>query len=75
MLHRQHVSLGEGLYQISLHGPIRMINNGELGMINEDMRAIIEAQRPCFSATVSPDGRPNLTSEWMALQMHEGFRT
>lgn len=42
-------------------GPIRIINNGEPGMINEDMRAIIEAQHLCFAATVSPDGRPNLS--------------
>jgi predicted pyridoxine 5'-phosphate oxidase superfamily flavin-nucleotide-binding protein len=30
-------------------------------MINEDMRAIIEAQHLCFAATVSLDVRPNLS--------------
>lgn len=30
-------------------------------MINDDMRAVIEAQHLCFAATVSPDGTPNLS--------------
>jgi len=29
--------------------------------ITEDMRAVIEAQRLCFAATVTPDGKPNLS--------------
>ena len=30
-------------------------------MIDDDMRALIAAQRLCFAATVGPDGRPNLS--------------
>jgi len=30
-------------------------------IIDEDMRAVIAAQRLCFAATVTPDGRPNLS--------------
>lgn len=30
-------------------------------MIDEDMRAIIDGQHLCFAATVSQDGRPNLS--------------
>ncbi|MFO0837714.1 MAG: pyridoxamine 5'-phosphate oxidase family protein [Phycisphaerae bacterium] len=30
-------------------------------MITSDMRAVIAAQRLCFAATVTPDGRPNLS--------------
>lgn len=30
-------------------------------MLTEDMRAVIAAQRLCFAATVTPDGRPNLS--------------
>jgi hypothetical protein len=30
-------------------------------LIDEDMRAIIEGQHLCFAATVSSDGRPNLS--------------
>jgi predicted pyridoxine 5'-phosphate oxidase superfamily flavin-nucleotide-binding protein len=30
-------------------------------ILDEDMRAIIAAQRLCFAATVTPDGRPNLS--------------
>jgi hypothetical protein len=29
--------------------------------LDEDMRAVIAAQRLCFAATVTPDGRPNLS--------------
>jgi predicted pyridoxine 5'-phosphate oxidase superfamily flavin-nucleotide-binding protein len=29
--------------------------------IDEDMRAVVEAAHLCFAATVSPDGRPNLS--------------
>ncbi len=29
--------------------------------LSEDMRAIIAVQRLCFAATVTPDGRPNLS--------------
>ena len=42
-------------------GPVCIINSGEPQLINEDMRAIIEGQHLCFAATVSPDGRPNLS--------------
>ena len=30
-------------------------------MLNTDMRAVIEAAHLCFAATVTPDGRPNLS--------------
>lgn len=30
-------------------------------ILDEDMRAVIAAQRLCFAATVTPDGRPNLS--------------
>ncbi|HSP98452.1 MAG TPA: pyridoxamine 5'-phosphate oxidase family protein [Candidatus Dormibacteraeota bacterium] len=30
-------------------------------MIDDDMRAVIAAQRLCYAATVAPDGRPNLS--------------
>lgn len=30
-------------------------------VITDDMKAVIEAQRLCFAATVCPDGRPNLS--------------
>jgi predicted pyridoxine 5'-phosphate oxidase superfamily flavin-nucleotide-binding protein len=30
-------------------------------VLDEDMRAVIEAQRLCFAATVTPDGRPSLS--------------
>ncbi len=30
-------------------------------MLNDDMRAVIEAQRLCFAATVTPEGKPNLS--------------
>lgn len=30
-------------------------------MIDDDMRAVIAAQRLCYAATVTPDGRPNLS--------------
>lgn len=30
-------------------------------MITDDIRAVIGAQRLCFAATVTPDGRPNLS--------------
>jgi predicted pyridoxine 5'-phosphate oxidase superfamily flavin-nucleotide-binding protein len=30
-------------------------------MIDEDMRAVVAAQRLCFAATVTPDGKPNLS--------------
>jgi hypothetical protein len=30
-------------------------------MIDEDMRAIIDSQHLCFAATVTPNGRPNLS--------------
>ena len=30
-------------------------------MIDNDMRAVIDAQHLCFAATVSPDGKPNLS--------------
>lgn len=30
-------------------------------MLTDDMRAVIGAQRLCFAATVSPEGRPNLS--------------
>jgi predicted pyridoxine 5'-phosphate oxidase superfamily flavin-nucleotide-binding protein len=30
-------------------------------VINEDMRAVIESARLCFAATVTPEGRPNLS--------------
>lgn len=30
-------------------------------MITKDMRAVIAAQKLCFAATVSPDGKPNLS--------------
>lgn len=30
-------------------------------MLTDDMRAVIGAQRLCFAATVTPDGRPNLS--------------
>ena len=30
-------------------------------MIDDDMRAVVEAQHLCFAATVSPSGRPNLS--------------
>ena len=30
-------------------------------MITEDMRAIIAAQKLCYAATVTPEGRPNLS--------------
>jgi hypothetical protein len=30
-------------------------------ILDDDMRAIIAAQRLCFAATVTPDGRPNLS--------------
>ncbi len=30
-------------------------------MIDDDMRALIAGQRLCFAATVTPDGRPNLS--------------
>jgi predicted pyridoxine 5'-phosphate oxidase superfamily flavin-nucleotide-binding protein len=30
-------------------------------MLNSDMRAVIEAAHLCFAATVTPDGRPNLS--------------
>jgi hypothetical protein len=29
--------------------------------LDDDMRAVIAAQRLCFAATVTPDGRPNLS--------------
>jgi len=32
-------------------------------MIDEDMQAIIDAQHLCFAATVSHDGRPNLSTK------------
>ena len=31
------------------------------GVLTSDMRAIIEATHLCFAATVTPDGRPNLS--------------
>ena len=31
------------------------------GTIDADMRAVIEGQRLCFAATVTPDGRPSLS--------------
>lgn len=30
-------------------------------MLDSDMKAVIAAQRLCFAATVTPDGRPNLS--------------
>jgi hypothetical protein len=30
-------------------------------ILDDDMRAVIAAQRLCFAATVTPDGRPNLS--------------
>ncbi len=30
-------------------------------MITDDMRAVIAAQKLCYAATVTPDGRPNLS--------------
>lgn len=30
-------------------------------MIDDDMRVVIETQRLCFAATVTPEGRPNLS--------------
>jgi len=30
-------------------------------MIDDDMRALINGQKLCFAATVTPDGRPNLS--------------
>jgi len=30
-------------------------------LLTDDMRAVIEAAQLCFAATVSPDGRPNLS--------------
>jgi uncharacterized protein len=30
-------------------------------VLSEDMRAVIEAQRLCFAATVTPEGRPHLS--------------
>jgi predicted pyridoxine 5'-phosphate oxidase superfamily flavin-nucleotide-binding protein len=32
-----------------------------LARIDDDMRAVIAAERLCFAATVTPDGRPNLS--------------
>ena len=32
-----------------------------MGVITPDMRAIIQAAHLCFAATVTPDGRPNLS--------------
>ena len=32
-----------------------------MGIITTDMRAVIEAAHLCFAATVTPDGRPNLS--------------
>jgi predicted pyridoxine 5'-phosphate oxidase superfamily flavin-nucleotide-binding protein len=32
-----------------------------MGIITSDMRAVIEAAHLCFAATVTPDGRPNLS--------------
>jgi predicted pyridoxine 5'-phosphate oxidase superfamily flavin-nucleotide-binding protein len=32
-----------------------------LAGIDDDMRAVIAAQRLCFAATVTPDGRPNVS--------------
>ena len=32
-----------------------------MGIITADMRAIIESAHLCFAATVTPDGRPNLS--------------
>ncbi len=32
-----------------------------LVFLDDDMRAVIEAQRLCFAATVTPDGLPNLS--------------
>lgn len=29
--------------------------------LDDDMRAVLDAQKLCFAATVSPDGRPNLS--------------
>ena len=30
-------------------------------MIDADMRAVIDGQRLCYAATVTPDGRPSLS--------------
>jgi predicted pyridoxine 5'-phosphate oxidase superfamily flavin-nucleotide-binding protein len=30
-------------------------------MLTPDMRAVIEAAHLCFAATVTPDGRPNVS--------------
>ena len=32
-----------------------------MGIITSDMRAIVESAHLCFAATVTPDGRPNLS--------------
>src|SRR4051812_39426409 len=32
-----------------------------MGIITSDMRAVIQAAHLCFAATVTPDGRPNLS--------------
>jgi predicted pyridoxine 5'-phosphate oxidase superfamily flavin-nucleotide-binding protein len=32
-----------------------------LATIDDDMRAVVAAQRLCFAATVTPDGRPNVS--------------
>jgi hypothetical protein len=37
------------------------VNGKESGVLTDDMKAVIAAQRLCFAATVTPDGRPNLS--------------
>jgi predicted pyridoxine 5'-phosphate oxidase superfamily flavin-nucleotide-binding protein len=40
-------------------------------MITPDMRAVIEVSQLCFAATVSSDGRPNLSpAYWRGLDEH-----
>jgi hypothetical protein len=38
-----------------------MAETAELISLTDDMRAVIESARLCFAATVTPEGRPNLS--------------
>lgn len=44
-----------------VEGPGREDPGAVPARLTADMRAVIEAQRLCFAATVTPDGKPNLS--------------
>jgi predicted pyridoxine 5'-phosphate oxidase superfamily flavin-nucleotide-binding protein len=44
-----------------VHGGLPSPGDDQMGIITSDMRAVIQAAHLCFAATVTPEGRPNLS--------------